>query len=384
MAFDITQTKAFGDIKKTTDDSFKIVEIDIDKLIPNERNFYSTDEIEDLKNTIEALGIQENLIVEEKNEDGLYKLIAGHRRVLATKELITEGRLDIKTLPCKIDTNSELERRIILIITNSTARELSAFEKMKQVAEMKEIAKELNENPDTKIKGSTRDYIAQMLKMSPTEVARYDSINKKLDTDIKVELESENISTDTAYEISKLKPEQQEEIKEVIKEAKAENRKVTTNDVKIISKKENNKINTPVVQDDWQFEEQISIEDKNNSISSVSKESQLKKPDDETGKNANYDNVDVINYDAPLDEKSEHSNNEVLQFVTESENEILEIIDLYKDRIESIRADEFNRNTRYVKDENEIKHKESINNTIREYEIIIKALEFYNNHYLEV
>ena len=83
--------------RKEVIDNFPIKKISVKKLHPSSHNFYNIDpkEIEALKNTIELVGIQENLVVREITEgefSGEYEIIAGHKRHLAISELVNEGR----------------------------------------------------------------------------------------------------------------------------------------------------------------------------------------------------------------------------------------------------------------------------------------------------
>ncbi len=264
--------KSFDDLfdtneTKSTSDTFIVTDIDIEEIVFNEDNFYQVKELEKLKMSIKAVGLKHNLIVRKHKEDETiykYELISGHRRLKAIQELIEEGELDWSTVPCTIDDKSDLEQRLTLILANSTSRELSSFEKMKQIEEMKIIFKDIKEHDSTKFKGKTRDYIAEFLEMSIGEVARYEAINNNLDENIKKEFKEENISTDTAYAISRLEPDKQEKVKEAIKEAKEENRKITTKDVKTIAQKENNIDGSVEVAEDWIFENQIDIIDNEN------------------------------------------------------------------------------------------------------------------------
>ncbi|MFV0503233.1 MAG: ParB/RepB/Spo0J family partition protein [Lachnospirales bacterium] len=230
MAFDIT--KIFDtniDKKNSEEKKFAIINIPISKIVPNENNFYSVKEIEKLKTSIKAIGLKHNLVVSQNKDTNTYTIISGHRRYKAMQELIADGE-DIGTIPCKIEDITELEQKLTLILANSTSRELTSFEKMKQVEEMKLLANELRQNTD--IKGKTRDIIAELLHMSTSEVGRYEAISKNLNENIKDELEKENISTNTAYEISKLDKEQQKEVAEVIEKAKEDNKKITADEIK--------------------------------------------------------------------------------------------------------------------------------------------------------
>ena len=61
-------------------------------LVPSEDNFYSMREIGELKAAIEIAGkVLQNLVVVPLG-DGKYKVIAGHRRRLASIELVNDGK----------------------------------------------------------------------------------------------------------------------------------------------------------------------------------------------------------------------------------------------------------------------------------------------------
>ncbi|MFV0520173.1 MAG: ParB/RepB/Spo0J family partition protein [Lachnospirales bacterium] len=252
--FDTSETRI-----NTSSNTFVVNDINIELIKVNENNFYYVKDLEKLKMSIKAVGLKHNLVVSTLKDENTYQLISGHRRFKAIQELINEGELDWTTVPCTIEKKTDLEQRLTLILANSTARELTSFEKMKQVEEMKLIAQEIKEVDSTQIKGKTRDFIAEFLEMSTSEVARYEAISNNLDENIKEELKEENISTDTAYAISRLQPEQQEEALELIKEAKEENKKVTTKDIKTITQKENKIVTSTNEDEDWVFENQIGI-----------------------------------------------------------------------------------------------------------------------------
>nr|WP_240927331.1 ParB/Srx family N-terminal domain-containing protein [Paenibacillus thiaminolyticus] len=71
---------------------YKITHIPVHKLEPSQDNFYCTEQIEELKASIAAFGIKQNLIV-KPIEGGKYRVIAGHRRRLAILSLVEEGNL---------------------------------------------------------------------------------------------------------------------------------------------------------------------------------------------------------------------------------------------------------------------------------------------------
>lgn len=221
----------FGNKNKS---NFVIKEISLGEIINDERNFYNTNEIEELKATIKAFGLQQNFTV-CKMSDGKYKLISGHRRFKAISELVEEKEINLTTVPCKIEDLTELEQYLLLIISNSTTRELTAYEKAMQVKEVRNIAEQIMQEQDT-IKISVREFIKAALKMSDAEVGRYEKINNNLTDDVKEEFEKGNISTDVAYQTSRLPKHKQQEVKEKIVEAEKEDKKITAKDVEEIKK----------------------------------------------------------------------------------------------------------------------------------------------------
>lgn len=64
-----------------------ILKIDIDDIIPNDKNVLSTDDIDELAESIHKDGLLNPLKV-YKNEDGTYELFGGHRRYLALKKIV--------------------------------------------------------------------------------------------------------------------------------------------------------------------------------------------------------------------------------------------------------------------------------------------------------
>lgn len=70
----------------------RMEKISVYDLVPSEDNFYSIREIEELKAAIEIAGkVLQNLVVVPLG-DGKYKVIAGHRRRLASIELVNDGK----------------------------------------------------------------------------------------------------------------------------------------------------------------------------------------------------------------------------------------------------------------------------------------------------
>ena len=164
--------------KDTTDSKrdkiikFKTISISIENLVPSKENFYSTNEegIKELKDSIEVFGLQQNLVA-KKIDDNNYEIIAGHRRYLALKSLYEEGKEQFKYAPCKIETEEEdIRSKLLLLITNSTARELTDWEKTQQAEKLKELLIEYKKQE--KLPGRVREIVADILNVATSKIAR--------------------------------------------------------------------------------------------------------------------------------------------------------------------------------------------------------------------
>ena len=80
-----------------------IERISYSKLVPSEDNFYSMQEIEELKTAIELAGRVLNNLVVTPLEDGKYKILSGHRRHRAVGMLLDEGKTEYEFLPCSVE-----------------------------------------------------------------------------------------------------------------------------------------------------------------------------------------------------------------------------------------------------------------------------------------
>ena len=182
--------------------NFEIVPISVFDIEPSQDNFYSVEQIQELKAAIEiAGGIKQNGVVVPLG-NGKYKAIAGHRRRLALIELVQEGKTEYEFFPCKIE-ESEVEAQrqadreeLLLILTNSQ-REKSDWEKMEEVRRLRAI---LERNQEKGI----RSKLAESLNTSQTAVARLDAIAKHLIPEFKQEMKENRLGVSAAYELSGL------------------------------------------------------------------------------------------------------------------------------------------------------------------------------------
>lgn len=211
------------------ENTFNVVMLDVEDLMPSKDNFYSTENIDELAAAIELSGcIEQNLVVKPEAH-GKYEVIAGHRRRLAALKLVEEGKEEYRKVPCRIKKESdEIRDRLSLIFTNATARQLTDWEKVKQAEELKEVLTEykkaLQEENKDKPKeereriGRIREMVAQMLNTSTTQIGRMEAISNNLSQEFKGELEKGNINISTAHELSRLDEEGQKKAYEQYEE----------------------------------------------------------------------------------------------------------------------------------------------------------------------
>lgn len=201
--------------KETVDQEqipFKVEFIPIGKLQASEMNKYTVQDVSELKASIELMGLQQNLLVRAK--DDKYEVISGHRRLKAMEELYAAGNEQFKKIPCKImRTTDDIQAELQLLMANSTARELTDYERTYQAKRLQVLLKEL-ESGGYKFTGRKREIVADLLGVSSAQVSRMDSINKKLSPELKEEFSEGNINITTAYELSRLPEEKQREVLE--------------------------------------------------------------------------------------------------------------------------------------------------------------------------
>ncbi len=190
-------------------EGFKVTAIQLDKIIPAENNFYDTSEIEELAASIEASGLLHNIVVQAANEEGLYRIVSGERRYRAYKLLYEDGNEKYSAIPAIIKTyESEEDAELDLIFSNSTARELSDYEKTQQASRIRELLQKKKEKGH-KFEGRMREIVAKILNVSTSQVQRMEQIDRHLTPEFKGEFAAGNIGVTDAFELSR-KPEEEQ------------------------------------------------------------------------------------------------------------------------------------------------------------------------------
>lgn len=203
---------------------------DIYDLIPSKGNFYSVEDVQDLKQSIELLGVLQPLLVTDEEEDGKRRIIAGHRRRLAVMQLVDEGKERFRRVPILIKPkkNAILDR-LALIMANRF-REKTDWERMTEALETEKLVLELKGSMN--IPGRTRDLLAEIIETSPAQVGRYKAIYNNIIPELMAEFKANRIVVSVIYEASGLPEDYQKQAAEVFRE----NEVLTLSDIKQLKK----------------------------------------------------------------------------------------------------------------------------------------------------
>lgn len=241
-------------------DTHKVVYLKLEDISPNPSNddIYSTDGIELLSYSIEDKGLLQPLVVRqiknssEPNRD-TYEIISGHRRRLAILKILERNSpkaSEFNYVPCIVRSDSTLPSTESsdasvsleteeLIDGNLFNRNKTDAEKAKELAIKKEILLERKKRGDA-VAGKILEKIADEMGISLHQAKKLNAINQKASDKVKSEFDSGNISTEAAYEFSKVDEQTQNE---VLAESKKEKSQLTAKDIKAAVQKKASKEN---------------------------------------------------------------------------------------------------------------------------------------------
>lgn len=203
---------------------------DIYDLIPSKGNFYSVEDVQDLKQSIELLGVLQPLLVTEEEEDGKRRIIAGHRRRLAVMQLADEGKERFRQVPILIKPKKNaIIDRLALIMANRF-REKTDWERMTEALETEKLVLELKDSMN--IPGRTRDLLAEIIETSPAQLGRYKAIHNNIIAELMAEFKANRIVVSVIYEASGLPEDYQKQAAEIFRE----NEVLTLADIKQLKK----------------------------------------------------------------------------------------------------------------------------------------------------
>ena len=205
MAFDLAKAAGYDKLVSNLD-TMDVTMVPVDKIDANEKNFFSVDDVQDLKESIQVNGILQPLNVVRAGDR--YRIIAGHRRFKAA----TEAGL-MKVPAVVLPEMSESMEWFMLIKTNTTARELSYLEKSEAAIRLKKHLVQMKAE-GVPITGRLRDIVSEQLEISKTELARMEVIDKGLIQAGKDMMKKGDLQPSHAYALAKAPADVQAEMLE--------------------------------------------------------------------------------------------------------------------------------------------------------------------------
>lgn len=231
--FDITSLMSDASRQASERPKYEAVRLPISKLYPDPANkkIYSVDSIEELADSIElAGGVLHNLVVREPDKDGRYQIISGERRWTACKYLVEHGHEQYREVGCLIEhVHDEDTLQLMLVLANSTARQLTDAEKMRQAEALTAVLTRMRK--EGKVQGRVRDLVGKMFKTTSGQLARYHAIQANLQGGLRDRFERGEVGVSVAYEASKLDKAGQDAV-----DKQAEQGAVTLKDVTIVKR----------------------------------------------------------------------------------------------------------------------------------------------------
>lgn len=197
-------------VSKSNTGEMRVEQIPLAEIEENENNSYAQNDIDELVESIKVIGLQQPLVVRRKAEGG-YLLLAGHRRRNALALLARE------TAPC-IVLDADLDPSLQVLIlhwTNTMARGgagLTAEYTGQAAKEIEAALKDLQARGVVELPGKLRQYVAEVLKTSESQIARAKAIDNGLTKAWQGDFKCHRINDSTAYELSQCDTDLQREL----------------------------------------------------------------------------------------------------------------------------------------------------------------------------
>ena len=208
---------------------FKVTYLSLDELVPSKYNFYAMSDLDSLADAIEIEGGIIQPVVVRRIAPHRYEIVSGHRRCAASQMLVDRGLDQFRMIPCRIEDGNELYTRLNIILSNSM-REKTPAEKAREVAELREILKDLahgSEEDRKKFASIThvsleagqnvtermlRTLVSRQEGISETNYNRIMNIERNLHPELKNKFTAGQIGITAAAALASETPEEQENV----------------------------------------------------------------------------------------------------------------------------------------------------------------------------
>lgn len=203
--------------KANVSDKSAIQQLPYEQLIENKLNEeMSMSDIEALKDSIADVGLQQPLVVTRDGADR-YRILSGHRRYRALRELLTEGRISYNLFPCvvkdfdriELPISDEAKEKYAIATTNIENRDQTFSDRIALLRMMIDVYNELKAVRSEETINGRRAFLAKRLKLSGTQIQDLLFIDKNIVPEVRGLLDDGQITLATALELAHLPAEQQ-------------------------------------------------------------------------------------------------------------------------------------------------------------------------------
>ena len=183
--------------------------IDLDMIDSDPENFYELSGIDELASNIALCGLQQPIRVRSGN-GGRVTIVSGHRRRAAIELLVSEGREDLRQVPCirQRENVSPALQKLQLIYANSDTRRMTSAEISKQAEEVENLLYQLQEE-GIEFPGRMRDHVAKVCQVSKTKLSNLKVIRENLTKRWKEAWEKGEVNESVALTIARMPEEHQ-------------------------------------------------------------------------------------------------------------------------------------------------------------------------------
>lgn len=191
---------------------YQDIKINIFDIVVTKHNKYSMEGIQDLAAGIEMDGLQEPLILGQVN--GEYWLVSGHRRMVALRTLVEEGKETFQMAKCRYKPMTEIEFRIALLVGNTFNRKMSDYDLMVQAAEWKDVLTQARKEKLLILESGerVRDYVAAAMGETVPKIRDLNTIDGNATPEVKEQFRKGNMGITATLEASKADEDTQKEI----------------------------------------------------------------------------------------------------------------------------------------------------------------------------
>jgi len=192
----------------------KIINVPVESLQVNEKNFYDTSNVADLVKSIALNGLIEPIIVTPTepipgHSGPAYRIISGHRRFSAWQTLMSDDPVKYAAIPSIVRMPAnEIMEELLLIEANRATRVMSSADTAKQAERYMDLLARLKES-GVEIPGRLRDVVSEAMGISSSRLARLKVIREGLIPEMMTKFESEKLNESAAYELARISPENQ-------------------------------------------------------------------------------------------------------------------------------------------------------------------------------